>query len=296
MARNATEQTPTDKTLPLLPGWVTRGGAATLEDVAFLSGAALSQLHGLLARPDVPGSLLRDRLGLYAAEACVAWSGRPERAAELRDTLHLLRPGDHPGPAGEIYLRWRRAVAHPLSDAALRRAIPDHAAGHIDGWLSAGQGGPIAQAAAVLEAVLMEFPRDEATALILADTALARALRWRHVVPLLATGIKRQDLRRSGDALRQACHVAVTAATADAIRLAGDLARRVARLEAVAPKLRAKSADQAVALFLSQDAVSASGLKHLMSPRAARRLCDRLVALGAVRELTGRETFRLYGV
>ena len=28
----------------------------------------------------------------------------------------------------------------------------------------------------------------------------------------------------------------------------------------------------------------------------ARRFCDRLVELGAARELTGRETFRLYGI
>jgi hypothetical protein len=33
-----------------------------------------------------------------------------------------------------------------------------------------------------------------------------------------------------------------------------------------------------------------------MTDRAARRLCDRLVDLGVVRELTGRPTFRLYGV
>jgi hypothetical protein len=30
-------------------------------------------------------------LALSAAEACVAFSGRPERAEDLRDAVHLLR-------------------------------------------------------------------------------------------------------------------------------------------------------------------------------------------------------------
>ena len=77
--------------------------------------------------------------------------------------------------------------------------------------------------------------------------------------------------------------------------MAADLARRAARLKAVTPK-RAKGAGQAVELFLTRDAVAPAALVSLNSDRAARRLCDRLVDLGAVRELTGRNTFRLYGV
>ena len=146
----------------------------------------------------------------------------------------------------------------------------------------------------VLEAVLSEAPREETRALILADAALAQALGWDHLIPLLAAGLKRADLRKGGQDLRLACHRAVVTSTIEASRLAGDLARRAAHLTSVAPKLRAKASSAAVNMFLTRDAISPAALP--LPDRAARRLCDRLVDLGAVRELTGRDSFRLYGV
>ncbi|MAQ45926.1 MAG: hypothetical protein CL812_08715 [Confluentimicrobium sp.] len=281
-------------TLPRMPAWVTSARGETLEDVAFLSGAALNHLHLVLGRAEVPQALLRDRLALRAAEACVAFSARPERAGELRDAVHLLRPGDLPGPAGEAYLAWRRAAERPLSIKALGRALPTLEPGQIVTWLDAGQGAAVGRAAMVLEAVLTEAPRADVAALILADSALAQALGWDHLVPLLAAGLKRADLRKRGDDLRLVCHRALVSSAVEAVRQAADLARRAAHLKSVAPKLRAKGAGDAVAMFLTRDAVAPSALP--LPDRAARRLCDRLVDLGAVRELTGRDTFRLYGV
>ena len=242
----------------------------------------------------MPHALLRDRLALRAAEACVAFSGRPERARELRDAVHLLRPADLPGPAGETYLAWRRAVERPVSIKTLGRAFPALEPGQIAAWLDAGKGAPVTRAAMVLEAVLSEAPRADVSALILAEAALAQALGWDHVVPLLTAGVKRGDLRKRGDDLRLACHRALVSSAVDAVRLTADLARRAAHLMAVAPKLRAKGAGDAVEMFLTRDAVAPSSLP--LPDRAARRLCDRLADLGAVRELTGRHTFRLFGV
>ena len=282
------------ETIPRMPAWVIATRVETLEDVAFLSGAALTHLYLVFARDDVPQALLRDRLALHAAEACVALSGRMERAGELRDAVHLLRPGDLPGPAGETYLAWRRAVERSVSVKALSRALPTIESCQIATWLDAGNGAPLTRAAVVLDAVLTEAPRAEVPALILADAALAQALGWDHVVPLLAAGLKRTDLRKRGHDLRLACHRAVTASAVGATRLAVDLSRRAALLKGVAPKLRAKGAGEAVEIFLTQDAVAPAALP--LPDRAARRLCDRLVDLGAIRELTGRDTFRLYGV
>ncbi len=282
--------------VPKLPGWVTSMRAETPEDVAFLSGAALSHLHLVVSRDDVPQSLLRARLALRAAEACVTHQGRPERAAELRDAVAFLQPGDKPGPAGETYLSWRRAVERPISVKVLCRALPRIGAEQIACWLDEGQGTPIPRAAAVLQAVLADRPRDFTVGLILADAALAQALGWSHVLPLFALGLRRADLRKTDADLRLACHRAISAAAAEVVREAGNLSRRATRLKEVAPKLRARGADGAVALFLSRDAVAPTSLTSLRSGRAARRFCDRLVELGVVRELTGRDTFRLYGV
>jgi len=281
-------------TLPRMPDWITSERPETLEGIAFFSGAALSHLHLVLSREEVPHALLRNRLALRSAEACVAFSGRPERAGELRDAVHLLRPGDLPGPAGETYLAWRRAVERPVSIKALSRALPAFDPGQIAAWFDAGKGGPVNRAGMVLEAVLREVPRADDTALILADAALAQALGWDRLVPLLAAGLKRADLHKQGDDLRSACHRGLISSTIKAVRQAAELARRAEHLKAIAPKLRAKGAGDAVEMFLTRDAIAPSALP--LPDRASRRLCDRLVDLGAVRELTGRDTFRLYGV
>jgi len=139
-------------------------------------------------------------------------------------------------------------------------------------------------------------------ALILADAVLAQSLGWAYVLPLLAVGLKSRDLRMRGGDLQLACHRALVSSIGATLPITSDLTRRAAYLQAVVPKLRAKGAGDAVALFLSKDALSPSialsdpvaGIG--MSDRAARRFCDRLVDLGVVRELTGRDTFRLYGV
>lgn len=240
--------------------------------------------------------------------------GCPERAADLHDVVVFLQPGDSPGPAGEVYLSWQKAVARPVSIKALHGALPEMDPDQIAMWLErcdpcdaggprgaahamgAGQGAPVSHAAAVLQAVLADRPRDPTLALVFADVALVQTLGWSHVLPLLALGLKRTDLQKSGDELRLACHRAIVAAAVDATREAADLARRAARLNEVAPKLRAKGAEEAVALFLGRDAVAPAALTSLRSDRAARRFCDRLVELSAVRELTGRDSFRLYGV
>ena len=250
----------------------------------------------MVGQSEVPQTLLRARLALRAAEACVTHLGRPEGAADLRDAVGFLQPGDHPGPAGVVYQSWQWAIERPVSVNALHHALPDLEPEQIATWLDTGQGAPVPRAAAVLQAVVEDRPRDIATALLLADAALAQALGWSHLTPLLGVGLKRGDLKKDGLDLRLACNRAISAAAVGAIREAADLARRAARLKEVAPKLRAQGSDGAVAVFLNRDAVAPTALTSHRSDRAARRCCDRLVELGAVRELTGRDTFRLYGI
>jgi len=274
------------ETLPKMPAWVTSARTETPEDVAFLSGAMLTHLDLVVHHGALPSPLFRDRLSVLSAEACLKFAGRPERAADLRDEVHLARPGDTLGPGGVVLAAWRKHARVPLKGSVR------------DGQL------PLAAAAIALQTALETDPGNEPAALIAADTALAQSLGWSHMVPLLAFGVSRRDLRQRDLDLRLACARAVVSAGQIVAPLAQDLVRRARRLSAVAPNLRAKGAGAAVSLFLSTDALSPTvalspvvhGSRTHMTGRSARRLCDRLVTLGVVRELTGRDTSRLYGL
>ncbi|QPM92530.1 DUF1403 family protein [Pseudooceanicola algae] len=291
----------TSPKITAMPGWISLPRDACGSDLAFLSGAALARLDLVVGWSAVPEVLWRDRLALSAATACAGFSGRRETTADLRDAVHLLRPGDHPGPGGEILQFWRLAASRPMTTAGLGRALPGLSPERIAALLETGRPGPAtrapgALAAMVLEAALSDRPRAETEALILADATVARGLGWPRLVPLLATGLNTRDLRKQGDDLRQACDRAIVSAARTALQLADGLLRDAAKIRAVTPKLRTRRADQAVALFLNRDVLPASALTGLMSDRAARRFCDRLVDLNALREVTGRDSFRLYGL
>jgi hypothetical protein len=283
-----------------LPGWITATPPETLEVAAFKSGAALAHLNLATSADHVPQALWRERLALAAAEVSAGLAGRREGAGALRDALHLTKAGDDAGPAGNILRQWARAVSRPISVSNLGRALEGVAPERTALSLDATGPTPVDRAALVIEAVLTDSPRGEISALILADAVLSLALGRDHLLPLLGPVMTARDLRLRGDDLRLCCHRAAVRGVSQALPLASTLARVAARLRAAVPRLRAKGAARAVEMFLSQDALTPVALARAMpeslSDRAARRLCERLVELGALRELSGRDTFRLYGV
>ena len=298
--------------LAVLPTWVRKAGRGDPASVGFASGAALAVLDIMLRDPSgrVPVALLLDRLALQAAGASLSLEGRRESLSEIRDAVCLARAGDALGPAGEMFAAWRSLARVAFRASHWRdrvmKLLPEPVA---EGMSEAASfvGSPAAQATQALTAVLQASPRQETAALMLADLTLARAVGWERPVPLLAAHLTRADIRAitDGQGDPNLCvHQAIIAACNTALRQSADLGRRADRLRGVAPKLRNKGADHALELFLRLDAVAPSGMLSprvqgtsvAMSDRAARRLCDRLVALGAVREVTGRATFRLYGL
>ena len=143
----------------------------------------------------------------------------------------------------------------------------------------------------------------EPLAIWVADAALARALSWPTPLPLLAgelfarRGVGEGRRPRPGEAgWMKLVALSYARAALAALDLAHDLSRRAARLADAVPKLRAKGKTGAIEALLADDAVSAAAPIPGLSDRARRRLFERLVALSAARELTGRPTFRLYGL
>ena len=305
-------------TLPKLPAWVTSGRAETPESVAFRSGAALTVLDALLLDPTqgVPGKLMVNRLALKAATATSKIEGRLAREADIRDAYHLTPLDDARGPDGDLLAYWREAARLRLDGKGWHDGLQDLVgpafADEVVGWINAGAArtkshGPLAGCVSVLRAVLEVDDRAERIACLLSDLILARGLSWTVVLPISAQGLSKamlRDLVADGQGGELAVQQRILEALEDTIQLARDLSSRATALRGVAPKLRAKGSDAAVAVFLSEDAVGPStmlspmiqGTAIAMTDRAARRFCDRLVELGVAHELTGRPTFRLYGI
>jgi hypothetical protein len=296
-----------------LPGWARLPIAGQpLDGAAVFAGAALACLHPV-ARDDHPlGRLWRQRLALRSTAALAGQGGRTEDEVALRDHWYLRRADDDPGPAGRLLKAWRvlgtGAAMHTGSWRETLAANLDLRRDEVLDDLLAfavshtkGKGSPVAAAAEVAAMALRRLPFCPPLALWLADAVLAHRLQWPSPVPLLAGQLRPADLRlgaahAAGEgAWLEALNVAYARGGAMAVDLYADLARRAQRLLAVVPKLRGKDADWIVAALIAEDAQAARAAKAA-SDRSSRRLFERLVALGAVRELTGRPTFRLYGL
>jgi hypothetical protein len=309
---------PTPFEPPRAPAWARPD--ANFRDVSeaealYFAGAALAALDPV-ARSDPPyAGAWRRRMALKSAAAvsqCLL--NRREDDSALRDAVALTKPGQELGPAGKVYSAFRalcdrgdpfRPERLAAVAADLQSPLDTERAGDLAGRLrnvgSRGRPAPIAAAAAA-EATITMRPDAEPLALWAADAALARSLNWPIPVPLLAGEVLRRSLsegrrpRPGHSGWTKAAALAYARAALTALDLAQDLSRRAARFADAAPKLRAKGKGRAVEALLADDAVSAATPIAGMSDRARRRLFDRLATLGAARELTGRKTFRLYGL
>ncbi|WP_352725517.1 DUF1403 family protein [Mesorhizobium sp. M0276] len=311
-----------------VPTWLRRATLQpqTLEDTAILAGAAIGALDSIVRRQERWAGAWRQRLALAAAAMTARQAGRVEDEAALRDSFLLARPGDFLsiGPAGLLLLGWRRLAARPaealLTKKSLAAVLEEFGFFTRGGaavsdladelrQLGASVGTVETLSGAVAAAERHGFRRGVGA--WLADALLAQRLGWEQAVPLLgaepALGASRPrrvaagataPTIEAGPERTKALLAGQARAALRAIDLSTELGRRAERLLASAPKLRAKGADIVVDRLLNDDALVASrgDKKAAMSDRGLRRLFDRLVDLGAVRELSGRTTFRLYGL
>jgi Protein of unknown function (DUF1403) len=304
---------------PRAPAWARPNGCFrdnSEADALFFAGAALSALDSVVRSDASWTGVWRRRLALKSAAAVAAnLLNRREDEAALRDIVALARPGEALGPAGRIYSAFRvladrgdpfrpERLAEVAAD--LQSPLDPQKAAELAAALreTGGRGRPApVVAAAAAEAVIALRVDAEPLGIWAADAALAASLNWPVRMPLLAGELF--ERRGAGEGRRprpgeagwgKLAALSYARAALAALDLAQDLTRRADRLTDAGPKLRAKGKGRAVQALLDDDAVSAAAPIPNLSDRARRRLFERLVTLGAARELTGRAVFRLYGL
>jgi hypothetical protein len=306
-------------TTPTIPAWaLADGGLRNDADAAFQAGAALASLDASARAQPAWAGAWRQRLALKCAATSMRLAGRAEDAAALRDAWHLRPTGADPGPAGAIFGAWRQlALQPPVANPDRLEKTVDQLGLHWDGAALAvlcthvnefersKRPAPFA-AAAIAAHIVSVRPDSELLAWWLADLVLAQSLRWPRPLPLLigqafgpafrAEAGAGKRIRPGERSFERAVCVALVQAAAEACRLAAELSLRAEKLLAVAPKLRARGAGEVIFLLLNEDVVSGSLTTKNLSRFASRRLFERLQQLDAVRELSGRPTFRLFGL
>ncbi|WP_292363661.1 DUF1403 family protein [Mesorhizobium sp.] len=315
-----------------VPAWLRRTipdaqtvAGKDVEDIALVAGAAIGALDAVVRRQARWAGAWRQRLALSAAALTAKQAGRVEDEGALRDAVLLTRPGDFlsVGPAGLLFLAWRRLATRPAEELLTKKtlaAVLEEFGYAYDEEVVSGLADELRQLSAnsrTVETLVGAFAAAQrygfgrVLGAWLADALLAQRLGWTHAIPLLGgeaalaagTGRPRRPVTAAlaagaeteADGAKSLLAAQARAALR-AIDLSTELERRADRLLAVAPKLRAKAADAVVDKLLSDDAIVASEKIAGMSDRGLRRLFDRLVELGAVRELSGRPTFRIYGL
>jgi hypothetical protein len=300
-----------------LPAWaLSRDRDITESDAAFACGIALKSLDDLIrAEPPWIGCW-RDRLALKSAGVAARMLGRSEEGNAIRDAVLLTVAGDDPGPAGKLFSATRMMIRRsgPITSSFVKEvadlfglgwddgleAIPDL----VDTAIQSGRAAPFA-VADLVTAIFAARPDAEVLALGLAEFVLAHKLKWPKPVPLLLPERYGPAFRTLGGrgrvrpgelAYPKAICLALVDGVDAALRTAVEIDRRAARLLTVVPKLRTKGAEPVIRKLLSEDAVPASAPGSNLSRWAANRLFERLESFEAVRELSGRSSFRIFGL
>lgn len=173
-----------------LPGWARlRGGDVTEADAAFSAGIALKSLDDMVRSQPAWAGCWRARQALQCAASAVRLSGRNEDEAALRDAVLLTAAGDDPGPAGKLFLAYRRLAARKPGFAAnqvedladlMGLAFDDHLAAIpalADTALQTGRVVPFV-AADLVATILAVRPDAEPLAWAMADMMIATRLKW----------------------------------------------------------------------------------------------------------------------
>lgn len=301
----------------IIPVWASdKKTAATEADAAFLAGSALNSLDSFIKENHAWSGCWRSRLALRCAISANQMLGRDADEAALRDAVLMCRPGDNAGPAGNVLLATRMLKVRMdfISTKALQ-AVTDLFSLKwdstladlpviLDEMMQKPQAAPFVIAALATKIYAVR-PDAEVLAWWLADWVLAQRLGWELPVPLLLAQRYGPAFRTTGDRGRvipgedgfvRAVCMALVCGAEDVLHVANDIGRRADRMVVSSAKIRTKGGERIIRQLLNEDAVSASAPGTDLSRWASSRFFERLEALGGVRELSGRSTFRVYGI